>query len=163
MKASIKIFLGIVFLMTLVVHTATAQKQPSAKAIAVKNAVDSQRYIFHAENVLPLRGSQRFLTSGYDVTVTKDSVISYLPYFGRAYSAPLNNEGGIQFTSTNFTYAATTRKKGGWEITISTKDAGDVRQLLLTIFENGTASLNVTSNNRDPISFSGTVTKIKSK
>jgi hypothetical protein len=97
-------------------------------------------------------------TSEYDLRIAGDSVISYLPYFGRAYSAPLDpSKSGIQFTSTNFKYEQSPRKKGGWNILIEPKDANDVRQLTLLVTESGSASLQVISNNRQSISFNGYV------
>ena len=87
-------------------------------------------------------------------------MISNLPYYGRAYSASINpSENGLNFTSTNFDYTVTPRKKGGWEVLIKPKDANDVREMTFTIFENGTASLYVTSNNRESISFNGYITQ----
>ena len=128
------------------------------KESAVKNLVESQNFVFKAQTVQPTNGRTRQLTSEYDLKVLKDSIIAYLPYFGRAYSPPVNpSEGGIQFTSTEFEYKKTNRKKGGWDIQIKPKDARDVRQLDLSVFKNGSATLGVNSNNRQSISFNGYV------
>lgn len=126
------------------------------------NLINAQRFKFVAQSVTPLRGSLRHLTSAYDVTVKKDSLVSYLPYFGRAYQAPMNpSEGGIQFTSTRFSYDVNARQKNSWDIIIKPGDQSDIQQLFFTIFDNGTATLNVTSTQRDPISFSGRIQKLK--
>jgi hypothetical protein len=136
--------------------------QDSAKTSAVKNMVDSKNYVFVAQTVLPVSGRTRQLTSYYDLTVSKDTIVSSLPYFGRAYTAPINpSEGGINFKSTNFEYTVKDRKKGGWDILIKPKDANDVQQLLITVFENGIASLQVISSNRQAISFNGYITERK--
>lgn len=125
-------------------------------AVTIKNMIDSRHFIFVAETVNPVRGRFRNLTSRYDVTLSSDSLISYLPYFGRAYTAPIDpSQGGIQFTSTDFSYEVTHDKSDKWDVVIKPKDRQDVQQLNFAIFENGTASLNVTSNSRDPISFNG--------
>ena len=138
-----------------------AEKQ-AAKTAAIKNLVDSQSYVFKAQSAMPMSGRSRQLTSDYDLKVTKDQVVSYLPYFGRAYSAPIDpSQGGIQFTSKDFDYTTTPRKKGGWDIQIKPKDNRDVQQMSLTISEDGYASLQVTSINRQPISFSGYITAVK--
>lgn len=122
----------------------------------VTSLVESKNFVFIAETVLPLSGQFRQLTSEYDLRVLGDSVVAYLPYFGRAYSAPLDpTQGGIQFTSTDFEYSQQSRKKGGWNISIKPKDARDVRQMTLSIRENGNASLQVNSNNRQSISYNG--------
>jgi hypothetical protein len=71
------------------------------------------------------------------------------------------SKGGIQFTSTNFSYSVTSNKKDSWIVNITPKDYQAVQQLTFTIFGNGNASLNVTSTSRDPISFSGRIRKNK--
>ncbi len=140
----------------------SAQQSGTAKKLAITNLVDSQQYVFYAESVIPMSGRQKFLTSSYTVYISKDTVISDLPFFGRAYSAPINAaDGGIKFTSINFDYTSSARKKGGWNITIKPKDVPDVQQLSFTIYTNGTAYLNVNSTNRQSISFNGHVAKNK--
>ena len=140
-----------------------ADKQ-AEKTAAIKNMVDSQSYVFKAQSAMPMSGRTRQLTSDYDLKVTRDRIVSYLPYFGRAYTAPIDpSQGGIQFTSKDFDYTVTPRKKGGWDVLIKPKDYRDVQQMSLNITENGYASLQVTSTNRQAISFSGYVTAIPPK
>lgn len=161
MKALLKIFPLLICITAsqAIVQNTSAQKTDD-KTIAVKKMIDSQQYVFHAQYATPMTGRQRYLTSDYTVYVSKDSIISNLPYFGRAFSAPVNpSDGGIQFTSTSFEYQLTPRKKGGWNVVIQTKDIGVPQRFNLTVFDNGSASLQVTGNNRQPISFSGVVRK----
>ncbi len=134
----------------------TGNGNNTSSATSVKSMIDSQNFVFVAEMVNPLRGRNRQLTSPYDVSVSHDSLVSYLPYFGRAYIAPLNAaEAGIQFTSTNFSYNTTQLKSNKWNVTLKPNDVHDAAQLNFTIFDNGSASLMVTSNSKDPISFTG--------
>lgn len=124
----------------------------------VRKAIELRQYIFKAQTMSPLKGGSRQLTTEYSLKVSKDTIVAYLPYVGRAFTAPINTtDGGINFTSIEFTYQAGLQKKKKWEITINPKDASDVRELNLTVFTNGRASLRVTSNNREPISFDGYV------
>lgn len=126
----------------------------------VSAAVTAKNYVFNAQTATPMSGRVIQLTYGYDVKLRNDTLKVYLPYFGRAFSAPLDpSKGGIQFTSTRFTYAATPRRKGGWDIKIAPSDAGDVRSLAFTVSENGYTTLQVISNNRQPISFYGVVSE----
>ena len=95
------------------------------------------------------------LTPGYDMRISGDSLITYLPYFGRAYNISIDpNDNGINFTSTDFKYKAEEKKKG-WDISISPKDGKSVSQLWLNVSRDGYATLQVTSNNRESISFNG--------
>jgi hypothetical protein len=133
-------------------------KDRSGQDVEVKALVDAKRFTFKAQSVHPQRGRIVQLNSEYDLKVSGDTVRSYLPYFGRAYSAPIDGRGGgIDFTSKDFEYSEKARRKGGWDITIKPKDVSDVREMNLVVFENGKASLRVTSNNREPISYNGYV------
>jgi len=139
-----------------------AQKHKEDKKAKIKAIVEAQNYVFKAQTALPTAGSSRQLTSDYGLQVSKDTVVSDLPYFGRAYTAPLNpSEGPLQFTTTKFQYMVSTNKKGGWNVTITPQDVTDPRELIMTIFDNGSASMVVNSTNRQPISFNGYVTAKK--
>lgn len=141
-----------------------AQKTSGEKRekIDIEKLVTSKRFNFIAQSALPLSGRSVNLTSAYDLTINGDSLVSDLPYFGRAFIAPLNaDDGGIHFTSTNFTYSLTERKKGGWNLLIEPKDSKNVRQLNLTISETGNSSLQVTSDDRQSISYNGYITEGK--
>lgn len=130
------------------------------KKDSIKALIDNQDYVFEARTVMPMGGRTRQLTSIYTLTVTKDSVESYLPYFGRAYFAPIDpSKGGIEFTSKKFDYSAKDQKKGGWLIIIKPDDARDVQQMTLTVSPSGYALLQVTSTNRQAISFNGIIRK----
>jgi hypothetical protein len=135
----------------------SSKDKKAAKEAAIKKEVESKRYTFLANYVLPQRGGGKQLTSEYDLRVTPDSVISFLPYFGRAYfDVPYGGaDGGIKFTSTKFSYQVKEKKKGGWEITIIPSDVKNLSRLLLYISTDGYSSLSVNSTNRDVITFDG--------
>jgi hypothetical protein len=139
-----------------------AQQQKKDRKAEIKKIVEAQNYVFKAQTALPTAGATRQLTSDYDLQVSKDTIVSDLPYFGRAFTAPLNpSEGPLQFTTTKFQYMVSNNKKGGWNVSITPKDLTDPRELIMTIFDNGSASVVVNSNNRQPISFNGYVTAKK--
>ncbi len=130
------------------------------KANIIQQAIDTKNYVFTAQTATPQRGRLRQLTSEYDLIVRPDTVVAFLPYFGRAYVAPIDpTEGGIKFTSSDFDYFVKKGKKNQWQINITPKDvsSSDVRELYLEVFDNGRASLRVNSNNRQSISFDGYV------
>jgi hypothetical protein len=164
MKKQVKLYPFFLFFMLLICHSmmVVAQKEVSAKETTIKNLLDNQRYVFYAESVIPSSGRQRILTSEYTVTILKDSIISDLPYFGRAYAAPIGTaDVGIKFTSVDFGYAINPRKKGGWEVNIKPRDGQDVQNMAFTIYGNGKAYLSINSNNRQAISFNGHISDTK--
>ncbi len=100
--------------------------------------------------------------NSYDVSITPDSVVAFLPYYGRSYNAPINrDDSGIKFLSKDFTYTSKKRKKGGWEIEINTKDTKESSRLSLSVAENGYGSLIITSNNKQSISYDGYLAESK--
>ena len=126
------------------------------KASYTQAMIAARHYVFMAQSAHPTRGRIIQLTSGYELSVLGDTLRAYLPYFGRAYSAPMDGRGGgIDFISKDFDYKSKDRKKGGWEITLKPKDISDVREINMTVFENGLASVRVASNNKEPISYNG--------
>ncbi len=140
-----------------------AQKKEE-KIATTTQLVEAKRFEFVAQSMSPQGGRLRQLTSYYFVKIMADSVIADLPYVGRSYSAPINSSDvGINFTSTEYTYEVKPRKKGGWDINIKPKDKPEVQQLQLTVYESGTAYLQVISTNRQMISFNGDVQPIKEK
>lgn len=135
----------------------TRQDKRNAKEAEMKKVLEGKNFTFTAQSVNPMRGATRNLTSEYDLKVQPDTVTAYLPFFGRAYTAPIDpNEGGIKFTSTKFSYSAQP-KKNGYQIIIKPTDTKDVRQMVLDASFNGYGTLSITNLNRDPISFYGTV------
>lgn len=141
-----------------------AQK-PTKKEIKraeIQRSIDSQLYVFHAQQAMSMGGGTRQLTSEYDMRVKPDSITTYLPYFGRAYEVPYGSTDlGLKILTQKFSYQKTVGKKGGWEITIKPTERMDVQQLYLTVSQDGYATLQVTSLNRQPISFSGYVSKVE--
>lgn len=141
--------------------------------------INNQNFVFNATSALPMAnyevskvlsrmpggngsGVIQLTGSQYDLIVTKDSVMAYLPYYGRAYTATMNpDDSGIKFKSKDFKYKADKKKKGSWVITMNFKDTKDAQSMTLNVSENGYATLNVNSNNRQPISFNGYLSEPK--
>lgn len=108
-------------------------------------------------NLLNLAGSQ------YDVRVTKDSVVAYLPFYGRSFNPSLDpNDSGTKFKSKDFKYSAEKKKKH-WIVTIEPRDVRDSQKLIFNITEKGYASLSIQNINRQPMSFNGNLSEPKEK
>lgn len=162
-------FLHIILLAVMVQSCADSKNMVTSNT-TLKNMIETQHYTFIAQNAIPTedsrlnprlmlpQGSNLYqLTSRYDLKITPDSVIAYLPFFGRSFTAPLDpTKGGIQFVSTKFNYTKNIHKKN-YEITITPQDAQDVRSIYLTISPSGYASARIISTNRTPISFNGII------
>lgn len=152
------------------------------KATTIK-ILEAQNYVFVASSASPLNateinkvmsrmpgysggaGTINLTGSNYDLTVTKDSVVAYLPYYGRSYTPKIGgiDEGGIKFKSKDFSYKAVMRKKGGWQINLIPKDVKDNYNLTLFVTTSGYATLTVTNNTQQPITFNGYLAAPKPK
>ena len=109
-------------------------------------------------------GTINLTGSNYDLRITPDSVVAYLPFYGRAFTGTMDpNDSGTKFTSKKFEYTSAKGKKGGWVITIDPKDVKDGQRMTLNVTESGYASLFVMNNNRQPISFNGYIAEPKEK
>ncbi len=156
--------LGTLILSCFFISCSSTHKAEKPTATDIKNMVDSSNFVFVAERMTPMRGGTKTLTSHYTLTLMKDSINCYLPYVGRATQAPMNmTGGGIEFTSSKFSYNVVNKKEDQWDVTIKPADNSDIQTLFFSIFSNGSANLNVSSTSRDPISFSGHLERVKSK
>src|SRR3954452_25023530 len=155
----------IVFLMFTFIQCSSSNKANSSSNnifndSTVQELINSKHYTFVAQYAQPMGSKQIALTTEYTLTVHNDSLISYLPYYGKAYVAPINTtDAGIEFTSTNFDYAATPAKKGNYTITIKPGKEDKASQMILNVTSSGYASLQVLSSNRSAISFRGIMRK----
>lgn len=137
--------------------TTQSAAEKEQKALRIKQKVESPDFIFKAETAYPMRFKPIHLTTGYDLTVSKDTVQAFLPYYGRVYVAPMDpSEGGIKFTSTDFEYKVVAGKRtGNWIVTIKASVQGRSLSLYMDVWENGTARLVVTDPDRQSITFEG--------
>lgn len=130
----------------------------------IATAIENKEYVFKVRSIMPATGGTRQVNSNYDFTVNDDTLISYLPYFGRAYSAQIGGGNDpLNFTSNDFTYKVTEGKKGGWMIEIKPKDARDIQVMNLSLSKNGYGTLYVNQQNRQAISYSGRIEPLKKK
>ena len=86
-----------------------------------------------------------------------DSVSVYLPYYGRAYSAPYGGgEGGIKTNGKYTNYKQSiNKKKNKYTISFSANSKEDKYEFLIDIFSSGDVYIHVQSRNQQSISFSG--------
>lgn len=126
-------------------------------AADVRNAVEISDFTFKATYAYPTGYRSIYLSPYYDVKVSSDTVKAYLPYYGRAYRAPVSpEEAGYRFTSTDFEYRVNKgKKKGNWSVMITLRDLNRPVTFYFDIWENGTVRLDVSDTDRQSISFQG--------
>lgn len=134
-------------------QTKKEKKQQTEQAVC--EAIDAKRYKIDVNRVMPMRGGSKHLTSDYSLEIRNDSIYSYLPYFGVAYTIPYGGGKGLNFNAPLSEYTSEYSKKGNARITLKVRNEEDNYIYNITIYPNGTSSIQVTPTNRQSISFSG--------
>lgn len=134
-------------------QTKKEKKQQTEQA--VREAIDAKKYKIDVNRVMPMKGGSKHLTSDYSLEIRNDSIYSYLPYFGVAYTIPYGGGKGLNFNAPLSEYTSEYSKRGNARITLKVRNEEDNYIYNITIYPNGTSSIQVTPTNRQSISFSG--------
>ena len=153
MRTIFTIFLASFVLM---MFTADAQTRDQ-KQERIQKLVDSRTFSFIAESATPMSGGNiRLTATNYHLNLNRDSLNSFLPYFGTAYRAEyVSSESPLSFISSDFTLSEKPTKRGGWILTIRLDQPDDPDMLILDISQSGYATLSVNSSDRQSIAFYG--------
>ncbi|MDR2953963.1 MAG: DUF4251 domain-containing protein [Prevotella sp.] len=123
----------------------------------ITNKIESRNYTFVPQRAIPMEGKAINLDSSFSLKVSKDTINSYLPYYGRAYTAQPLEGGGIKFVSTDFKYNLAEDSKGMRNIVIEANTTNNKYKMYLSIGNTGSATLTVQDNNRQSITFYGDI------
>lgn len=123
----------------------------------VTNALNNRDYKIAIDRMYPMKGSSRHVTYGYSVEVRNDTLISYLPYFGRAYNVPYGGGKGLNFTAPISSYLEFMKRNGQRHIEIGVTNDEDTYLYTIEVFDNGNSSVDVRARQRERISYSGNV------
>ena len=150
-------------LLVVFVFAACASRQTTAESEAaateIRNAVQQTEFRFVPRTAHPFRFRSVQLTPAFSVRVSPEEVWSDMPFFGRAFRAPVNpTEGPYSFTSRDFTYTIVQgRRAGNWRVQIVFNDLGRRVIYDFDIWENGSSRLTITDPERSSISFQGNI------
>lgn len=167
------IYLLLALLLPVFASTASAQKLTKEEKAAklekafeeTRELVESKQFQISIDRVYPQRGGDvsRFNPRG-EITVRDSTAKGNLPFFGRAYSLPYGDGGGIEFDGPmkELTIKTVQKRKNkiiSFNFTVTGKN--DTYQLSIDAAPGGACSVNLTSNNRAQISYSGTLSALK--
>lgn len=153
MMKTYKLFTLIAMIFCFSISATYAQKKEMAKDLLER--LDSKHYKINVDRMNPMKGPSKYLSSPYSITLIGDSVNSYLPYVGEAYSAPYGGGSVLIFESPITEYRQTFDKKGNAIIKFKAQTREDMYTYNIKIFENGSSSIQVSANKRQTISFNG--------
>lgn len=159
----------------LIISSSCKTALPVATSAEVSSLANTGDFMFMAEranvtnydvvnvmNSIPNSTGSRMLSLdyGYGVHLKSGELSVELPYFGRLYNPSYDSsKNGLRFTSKDFSVKKSESRKGGWNFEILPKDQANIRALNLEIYKDGRAFLSVDANDRQPISYTGYITK----
>ena len=166
--------ISILFLLLLMCSITLFAQEKSKKQIKEEKKLEKQKqvqtmmnervFIFTARTALPQGYKTVNLNSNmYTVDFSPAKIVSYLPYYGRAYSGvSYGGDDGLKFEGTPEDFTVTTGKKN-YSAKAEVKSEKEVYKLMLTVGFEGSATLTVSSNNRSSISFNGEISAPEKK
>lgn len=156
------LYLSMLIFLAVITWSSCATSEEKAAQMAelsahVTRALNNREYQIAIDRMYPMRGSSRHVSFGYSVEVRNDTLISYLPYFGRAYNVPYGGGKGLNFTAPIESYQEYMKKNGLRHIEIGLSNEEDTYLYTIEVFDNGNSSVEVRARQRERISYSGNV------
>ena len=141
----------------------TACKTMTAAELAelakkVTKCLDERHYTIDVQMMMPQGGPARNVSGNWSLEVRNDSLFSYLPYVGRAFNIPMGGGKGLNFIGRITAYEAYQVKAGLYRVIMGVYNDEEEYRYILEVFDNGSSTLDISSYNRDPISFMGNMT-----
>lgn len=155
-------------------YAQSSEEKSKANEDRVKALVESREFTFVANSAQPLNANEinrvigqmqgmaggaqiNLAEQGYQLSLSKNNLSSHLPYYGRAFSAPIGNSdrAGFKFDSKDYNITQKVGKKGEINLNITPKDQAESIRMMLSIAKSGMANLTVSSNVRQSISYIG--------
>ena len=124
--------------------------------------IESGQYEFRVQSISPTGARTIHTTTRYTMTASEGVFKAHLPYFGRSYQANYGGDGGIEFDGEpeNLESIRNEKKRS---ITVSFKISGNNDTYSVTLMAGSSqyGTLNISSNNRQPISYYGTISPLE--
>ena len=155
--------LGIAFiaLALLLFSCATQQERAEQRAkmkLAVAEAIASRQLHIDIKSMNSMRYGSRMVTPDFFLELRGDTLRSYLPYLGQVHQAYFPSPSvGLNFQAPVLQFSESRPKANLSRLTLEVKNQEDLYRYILELYDNGEASIRVNSQNRDPISFDGTL------
>ena len=126
------------------------------EAQMVRDGVENGDFKVDIDRMIPLRGGSQHVDNDF-VKVKDGQIVSYLPYFGRAWDLPYGGGHGLNFEADIQECDTFRESDGSYTVRLLIKTDEDTHVYTFQIFTNGNTSLLVQSKNREPINFNGSI------
>ncbi len=161
MKRSIKLlFTGVLaaLLMTMVGCSTLEERQERQRVThqLVEQAISQRRMTIEVDHMQTQRYGNHRVTSDFCLKLRGDTLESYLPFFGQAYSLPYGSPSqGLNFTSPIYGFRQSTTNNGATCMEMDVRSNEDRFYYRVDIYPNGKAYIFVRPQERDFVSFDG--------
>ncbi len=127
-----------------------------------KKLIQGGIYTFEATSANTQKGRRIDLTTSFNsLKINNSHAAADLPFFGFSQVSSFKGDGGIKFDSENVDYKIEYNdKKHRITIKFKAKNKAETFDLFLTVYSDATATLNVSSSQRDFMSYRGNVKEV---
>lgn len=123
----------------------------------IADKLDNRRFTIDVNYMRPRGSMQPRSVDGYSLALKGDTVISYLPYFGRVSSGiyGYGGDSGLNFTGKVENYTVTYPKSGLMRVTFVTRSREDRYHYQVEVTTGGSAAITVIGDDHQSIDFEG--------
>ena len=122
----------------------------------VEQAISTRHLKVMVDHMQTQRYGSHRVTSDFYLALHGDTLESYLPFFGRAYSISYGTPSqGLNFTSPIYRFQQGTTRDGAVSMAMEVRSREDSFYYQLDIYPNGKAYIFVRPQERDVMHFSG--------
>jgi len=153
------ILLGALMVSCSTMTQAEREAKKAKRAEYVSKVLDNRHYKIDINIMYTSRFGSKVVRDNWSLEVRGDTLVSYLPYIGEAYSATFGINKGFNFTAPIKLYKDYIDKKGNRNIQLTTDNEEDVIDYHLEVMDTGNTFINVISRKRESISYSGEISE----
>lgn len=137
---------------------AAKQERKLEREKQVQAMLDAREFVFVGQRAIPTGYKSVDLTTNSNfVKFHPDLIESSMPYYGRAYSGVgYGGDAGLKFEGKPDEFTIEKGKKS-YDVKAKVKDANDSYTITLSVFPDGSSTMNISSNNRSNISYNGEI------
>lgn len=127
----------------------------NVKAAAVQTQIDNRDFTIIVDRIIPNKVRSVSFTHPYELRIKGDSVFSYLPYIGEAYTPIFGRTAGLVFDAPVTDFKVAEGRRGSTEITFSARTSEDRFEYRIIVFPNGASSIYVYPDRKESVGFEG--------
>lgn len=137
----------------------SAERQQRLADIARRtgDSIRMRTFTVNIDMMYTQRGGSHYVSPEFSLRLQGDSVFSYLPYFGRAYTVPYGGGKGLHFSAPIMGYQTGKGRNDATRISFTARKEEDDYRFSIDVYDNGKAYVHIAPQNREQISYDGAI------